>query len=243
MTPELWLVPLAAPAEHEARLRAQLDESERERLERFAFPWLRTRFVVAHAALRWVAARHLHVPPASLRFATGRYGKPYLPGCGLELSLSHTAHWAMVAVGHQPLGVDIEAVEPARAGPSMIRMVSSVAERAAFATMPAHAHALAFFRLWVRKEAVLKALGTGLSRPLDTIDVPLAAAAPPDGVVLRPLAAGESVQAPAPGVRWWLWDVPAPPDHLAALVVGQPEHEPPRPPGPVGRLTLADLDP
>ncbi len=234
MTPALWLVPLWAPPDRQAVLEAMLDPHEQERLRQFAFPWLRTRYAVAHAALRTVAARCLGTAPTDVRWATGPYGKPFPAGSGLELNLSHAGDWGMIAVGHRcPVGVDIEAIVPGRAGPEMIRAVTSTAERAAFAALPVREHPRAFFRLWVRKEAVIKALGTGLSRPLDTIDVPLAAEAPPGGVVLRP--------SPAPGVRWWLWDVPAPLGHLAALVVGQPEGEPPRPPGSPEWLTLDDL--
>ncbi len=249
MTPELWLVPLWAPAACQARLEAMLEPHEREQAERFAFPWLRTRYAVAHAALRTIAARCLGATPASLRWAARPNGKPWLPGAGLELNLSHTGDWGMIAVGHRyPVGVDIEAITPDRANPDMIRAVTSTAERAAFAALPPREHAVAFFRLWVRKEAVIKALGTGLSRRLDTIDVPLAADAPRDGVVLRPSEAdararGDRNGEPAPDLRWWLWDVPAPLGHLAALVVGQPDDEPPQPPGPLGWLGLDDLDP
>lgn len=237
MTPSTWLVHLSAPPDREARLHALLSPDERERMARFAFPWLRTRFAVAHAALRIVAARHGAGPPAAQRWGAGPHGKPYLrePAPPVELNLSHAGDWAIVAVGHdRPVGVDIEAIVPDRVSPAMIDMVSSPAERTAFASMPPHARAAAFFRLWVRKEAVIKALGTGLARALHTIDVPLVPAAPPDGVVLRP---------PLPGRRSWLWDVPAPTGHLAALVLDQPEGEPPRAPAPPGWLDLDDLDP
>jgi 4'-phosphopantetheinyl transferase len=237
--PALFLVHLWAPAERQAALEAMLEPLERERAERFAFPWLRTRYAVAHAALRTIVARRLGTDPTALRWSTGRFGKPCLPGTGLELNLSHAGDWGLVALGDRdPLGVDLEAIVPERASPEMIRAVTSPAERAAFAALPAREHAAAFFRLWVRKEAVIKALGTGLSRPLDTIDVPLAPAAPPGGVVLRP---SPSDGAPAPGVGWRLFDVPAPTGHLAALVVSQPAHEPLRPPGPPRWLTLDDL--
>lgn len=248
MTPELWLVPLWASAEQQARLATMLEPHERERLERFVFPWLRIRYAVAHAALRTVAGRCLGVPPASLRWAAGPNGKPWLPGSGLELNMSHAGDWGLIAVGHRHVvGVDIEAIAPNRASPDMIRAVTSTAERAAFAALPEREHAVAFFRLWVRKEAVIKALGTGLSRRLDSIDVPLAADAPPDGVVLRPSDADARARhgdpSTSPDLRWWLWDVPAPLGHLAAIVVGQPADEPERPPGPLGWLGLEDLDP
>lgn len=245
MTPAPWLVPLWAPVERQARLEAMLEPWERERLERFAFPWLRTRYAVAHAALRTVAGRCLGRSPTALRWTLGAHGKPGLPGTGLELNLSHAGDWGLIAVSDRhPLGVDIEAVAPVRASPEMIRAVTSTAERAAFAALPAREHAVAFFRLWVRKEAVIKALGTGLSRPLDTIDVPLGAEASADGVVLRPSDADARVRGgePAPERRWWLWDLPAPLGHLAALVVGQLEHEPPEPPAPLEWLTLDDID-
>ncbi len=236
MTPSLWLVHLWAPPAVEARLVARLEPAARERIARLMFPALRMRQAVAHVALRTVASRQLGVPFASLRWGAGRYGKPFLEGAELELNMTHSGDWAMIAVGPRyPVGVDLEAIVPERAGPSMVRAVTSSAERAAFARLPAHEHAIAFFRLWVRKEAVIKAFGTGLSRELSTIDVPLDAAAAPDGLVLRP--------SPEPGLRWWLWDVPAPLGYLAALVVGQPEHEAPQPPGPLQSLTLADLDP
>lgn len=235
LAPEVWLVHLWAPPPHEARLHALLEPEERDRLARFAFPWLRTRYAVAHAAVRTLAARHGAGPPAAQRWAKGPHGKPYLPGLPLELNLSHAGDWALVAIGHdRAVGVDLEAIAPQRVSPGMVRMVTSSTEAAAIARLPAHEHAAAFFRLWVRKEAVIKALGTGLARRLDTIDVPLQARAPPDGVVLRP--------APS-GARLWLWDLPAPTGYLAALAVQQPEGERPRAPAPLRWLGLDALDP
>lgn len=237
MTPSLWLVHLWAPPEREARLRELLCANERERMSRFAFPWLTNRFAVAHAALRVIAARHGAGPPATQRWTKGPHGKPSLVGVSprLELNLSHAGDWGLVAVGHdRSVGVDIEAIVPRRVSPEMIRMVTSSTERAAFDTMTEPARSAAFFRLWVRKEAVIKALGTGLARRLDTIDVPLQVEASPGGVVLRP---------PSPGERLWLWDLPAPLGYLAALVVRQPEDEPMRAPGPMQWISLDELDP
>lgn len=234
MNPQIWLVRLWAPPSMLDPLRDLLSEQERERAAAFVFDWLRPPFIVAHAALRVLAGRALGVDPGSLRFEKGRFGKPGLVGAPLELNLSHSGEWAMIALGYDaPLGVDIEAIVPDRVTPGMIDMVTSTTERAQFAAMDPARTAAPFFRLWVRKEAVIKALGTGLSRALDSIDVPLEPEAPRDGIVLRPV--------PEPGMRWWLWDLDAPLGYCAALVVQQPEGEPPRPPGAVQLLSLDAL--
>ncbi|MCA9707377.1 MAG: 4'-phosphopantetheinyl transferase superfamily protein [Myxococcales bacterium] len=236
MRPQLWLVRLWAPPERLVQLRALLSAQEREQADRFAFDRLRPPFIVAHAALRILAGRALGADPAGLRFAKGPFGKPHLVDARLPLNLSHAGDWGLVALGHRhEVGVDIEAIHPARVTAGMVRMVTSTGERATFDAMDPARWAAPFFRLWVRKEAVIKALGTGLSRPLDSIDVPLAPEAPPDGIVLRP--------EPEPGVRSWLWDVPAPTGYFAALVVRQPRDEPPRPPEPVRMLTPDALRP
>ncbi|MCX4241459.1 4'-phosphopantetheinyl transferase family protein [Paraliomyxa miuraensis] len=233
--PGAWLVHLWAPPEREARLLRLLSEDDRQRCARFVFPWLETRFAVAHAALRVIASRHGAGPPSQQRWTKGPHGKPALVDSAFEINLSHAGDWALVAVSHDgPVGVDIEALAPERVSPGMVKTVTSELERAAFATLCEPQHSAAFFRLWVRKEAMLKALGTGLTRRLGTIDVPLQTEAPPDGVVLRP---------PVPGRRPWLWDLPAPLGYLAAMVVLQPEGEPARPPGPLQWLSLDDLDP
>ncbi|MEM9462755.1 MAG: 4'-phosphopantetheinyl transferase superfamily protein [Myxococcota bacterium] len=235
MKPQVWLVRLWAPPARLDRLRRLLSPEERERADRFVFDRLRPPFIVAHAALRIVVARALGADPTALRFTKGQYGKPRLRDTALELNLSHSGDWAMIALGHEhPVGVDIEGIHPPRVSPGMIEAVTSTTERAAFEAMPPERRAEPFFRLWVRKEAVIKALGTGLSRPLDSIDVPLGPEAPADGVVLRP--------EPDPRLRSWLWDLAAPLGYFGALVVRQPRDQTPLPPEPVQVLTLDELD-
>lgn len=229
MRPQLWLVRLWAPPERLAQLRRVLSDDERAQADRFVFDRLRPPFIVAHAALRILLARTLDADPAALHFCKGEFGKPRLRDAPLEFNLSHAGEWALVAIGHQhAVGVDIEGIHPRRVSPGMIDTVTSTTERAAFAALDPARRIVPFFRLWVRKEAVIKALGTGLSRSLHSIDVPLGPRAPRDGIVLRP--------APEPGVRWWLWDLSAPLGYFAALVVRQPEGEDPLAPEPIERF-------
>ncbi len=236
MRPALWLVRLWAPPERLVRLRRLLSDEERARADRFVFDRLRPPFIVAHAALRILAGKTIGAPPPSLRFEKGEFGKPRLLDAPLELNLSHSGEWGLIALGFDhPVGADIEAIAPRRISDGMIESVTSTTERALFAALPPARVTASFFRLWVRKEAVIKALGTGLTRRLSTIDVPIDPDAPRDGIVLRP--------PPRDDMRWWLWDVSAPLGYLAALVVQQPRGEDPLPPQEVRFLSLDELDP
>ncbi|MEM7157288.1 MAG: 4'-phosphopantetheinyl transferase superfamily protein [Myxococcota bacterium] len=141
----------------------------------------------------------------------------------MEFNLSHAGGWGLLAIGaRRRLGVDIDVVRPARVTPGLIRTVTSSAEQIEFSRLSAAEQAYAFYRLWVRKEAVIKALGTGLSRSLATIDVPIGVEAPLDGIVLRPGLPERR--------RLCLWDLPAPTGWLASIVVEHEHGEVPSPP-------------
>ncbi|MEX1368272.1 MAG: 4'-phosphopantetheinyl transferase superfamily protein [Nannocystaceae bacterium] len=198
------------------------------------FPHLRTRYVVAHAALRWVAAGLTGRPARAVQWQLGPQGKPALADSGLQLNLSHSGDWAMIAAHERdPVGVDLEQIHPARATPSMFGSITSDAERAALQRLPSREREVAFFRIWVRKEAVLKVLGVGLSRSLSSVDVPVGVVASHDAVGLRPPLAADRTLV--------LWDLPAPLGYLAAVVIEQPRDEPPRRPDAVQTIELPEL--
>jgi len=211
----LFQLPLEAPPACVARLRRVLSVRELERAERFVFDRLRPPFIIAHAALRILLGRSLNRDPSRLHFEEGRYGKPFLAGRPVEFNLSHTGDRCLIAISERyPVGVDIERVELDRVEEGVLDIVTSPGERAAFQAMGAADRVMSFFRLWVRKEAVIKSFGAGLARRLDSISVPLGVHAPNDGVVLRP--------PPSPNTCCWLWDVEVPRSYVGAVVLLQP---------------------
>jgi 4'-phosphopantetheinyl transferase len=137
---------------------ALLSPDELARAARLRYTTHRDRFLLAHAFLRRCLALRLDVPPERVEFAFSPKGKPHVRG--LWFSFSHSGDLAAVAVSaQQVVGIDIEQVRPI-----------DVHTIAADHFTPAEAHALAasadpvayFFRLWTRKEAVLKAYGLGI---------------------------------------------------------------------------------
>lgn len=111
-------------------------------------------------------------PPAILR---GEHGKPYAADLdGIEFNLSHSGRHALIAVARQlPLGIDIEAEGRARSIDDIAQRYFAPAETAALRALPQALRNVAFLRLWTGKEAVLKALGHGLSYGLDRVEFEL----------------------------------------------------------------------
>ncbi len=157
--------PEAAPSD------APLDDEERRRADRFINPLHRRRFIQAHTVLRRVLAAYGAGAPESLVFVRDEDGKPRLTGAGPRFNLSHSGDGVAVAVADFDVGVDVEQVRPLADRDHLVARFFSPAENAAYEALSPDRRQLAFFRLWTRKEAYLKALGTGLRVSLDSFSV------------------------------------------------------------------------
>jgi len=98
-------------------------------------------------------------------------GKPYAPAlAGIDFNLSHARDHVLLAFArHQPLGVDLERIDRRLALEDLARRFFSAAEADALDALPAAERLPAFLRLWTCKEAVLKAIGEGISFGLDRV--------------------------------------------------------------------------
>jgi len=171
---DIWQVPLIARRSWIERNVAVLSDGERRRAARRIIPRDGDRFAISHIALRLLLSRYCDVPPAALSLVTDEFGKPRLSGdqaCRddagpLQFSLSHAADAALVAVTRKSaVGVDVERVRPwADVSGGGLAPFFCPRELAALRNLPPDALADALTRCWVRKEAVAKALGTGMIR-------------------------------------------------------------------------------
>ncbi|MFJ3901131.1 4'-phosphopantetheinyl transferase family protein [Streptomyces sp. NPDC090025] len=219
---EAWLLELdeaAAGPVRAAGAMAVLDERERARAAAFVRAEDRVLYTAAHVALRRVLGELLDVRPAELVFrrepcpCCGEpHGRPALDVPGLtepplHFSLSHTRGRVLIATAPVPVGADVEARPDPAAVPDLTTVLHP-AERAELAAeRDPFRQALAFGRIWARKEAYLKGLGTGLGRAPHLDDVRPSAAAPPPG--------------------WTLYDVDCGPAHHGAMAVASAAGPPP----------------
>ena len=175
------VVALDIPAAAQADARRLLSPEEAERADAFLRDQDRAHFTAARAWLRRSLGAYLGCAPDSVAFAYGEQGKPRLAdaeaGARLDFNLSHAGGHALLAVSAGvPLGADIEAVRPVEE--KVAERFFSAAEVRALLALPAAARLDGFFRCWTRKEAYLKALGSGLAAPLDGFAVSLAPGEP-----------------------------------------------------------------
>ncbi len=166
-TPAAWLA--ANPLDP-----APLDERERERAASFVRPADRAVYTAAHLMLRKVLGAYLDVPAAEVRFTRetcpccgAPHGRPAVDAPGApHFSLSHGGELVLLGVAAAPVGVDTEQL-PAEHTVSDVAEALHPDERREIMAAPPERRAAVFTRLWVRKEAYLKGLGTGLGRSPD----------------------------------------------------------------------------
>ena len=212
----IWRVPLDESLATEMRLMLSADECARA--DRFHFARDRNRFIVARGSLRLILGSYLNRAPAAVDFCYSDYGKPALSAespvvtNGITFNLSHANELALIAVTRdRQVGVDIEFIRPDFASEKIAERFFSRQEVEVLRRLPAGQQAEAFFNCWTRKEAYIKALGAGMSMPLDQFNVSLA---PGSAAALL-----GNLRDPAEVSRWSLQDLSPSPGYVAAVAV------------------------
>jgi 4'-phosphopantetheinyl transferase len=161
----LWRVDLASGEDELARLQATLSPAERARADRFASSRDRRRYTVSRATLRALLAAYLDQPPVALVFGYNAHGKPELQGDGaLRFNLSHSGERAVFAFARVEVGVDIERVRDDFDLAGVAERTFAPEETARMIALPDDRRLHAFFSSWTRREACLKAAGSGWSQ-------------------------------------------------------------------------------
>ncbi len=210
----MWSVALDQPARRLNLLSQALSADEQQRAGRFHVARDRERYIASRATLRAILGRYLDMKPASLAFTYGKQGKPGLAlshaGGNLEFNLSHSEARALVAVTRgRPVGVDIEAVRPVEEVKDVAARILSARELAEFERLTPAQQVPAFFSVWTRKEALVKATGLGFSTNVAEVEVTFALGQPARLVRLH----GDARAA----AGWTLRDVPTEPGYAAAV--------------------------
>ena len=213
----VWTLDLDAPPVPLGVAEATLTPDERARASRFLLERERVRHIFARGGLRLLLGHHLRRDPAAVPLRYSPLGKPRLAaeaGSALRFNLAHSGSRIVYALAlDRELGVDVERVRAIADTTDISRRFFSEAEHAALMSLRGPRRLLAFYRCWTRKEAFLKALGEGLTRPLSAFDVGVAPEAQPR--VLR--------AAWAPGGSWALSDLDVTPGYVGALAIeGRP---------------------
>lgn len=173
----VWCLSFALSEGQLARLGEVLTDDERERAGRYLHVPTRNQFVAARACLRLLLGSYLGADPTRLRLTQTNTGKPVLADGGLHFNVSHSGEVGLIALdGRGEVGVDVERVRAYPGNLDMADRYFTPGEVAALRRLPLGAREQAFYHVWTRKEAFLKATGLGLSYGLERFEVSV----PPD---------------------------------------------------------------
>jgi 4'-phosphopantetheinyl transferase len=213
--------------EHQAALDGVLTPDERAHVHRYRSGRAAAR--LSRGLLRLLLARYLDLAPAEIGIdrscpACGRpHGKPRLRGrsdaasSAIEFSVAHGGDLLVLAfAGNAPVGIDIEPTGASQdVSAELLDFALTPAERHRVQEAPVRQRQQVFLHHWTGKEAVLKALGTGLS-------------VQPQAVMLPPLPTGGTTSVTLPGSppqHLWLRDVDVGATHVCTLATGQEVRE------------------
>ncbi|TYC75452.1 4'-phosphopantetheinyl transferase superfamily protein [Stappia sp. BW2] len=199
------------------KLDSILIDEEQERSDRFHFERDRQVYIAAHAACRGLLSYCLGEPPRNWRFSVEDHGKPELicpPGQPrYRVNISHTRGLAAVALAREhDIGVDVEWLQRDAPADDLAKRMFAESERLKVKDATGPEKLETFLSFWTLKEAYVKAIGKGLSQPLDAFAFDLET----DEISFRDGLADTAA-------NWYFERYRPGPEHLMALAVRHPD--------------------
>ena len=215
----IWRVFLPAFESQKVWLEKLLSPEQVERGKRIIrFPE-KLNYTIRSAIIRLLIGKYLDISPLTVEFVASRLGKPAICATGIELGLefnvSHSEDWLFLAFCRDnPIGVDVECVKHDFPVMEISQRFFTSSEASLVANVNEKCRTEMFFRIWVRKEAYLKALGKGLHQDLKSFETPIV---PPVDCV----DSTNNDDCTCVGTfdeRWYFYDIPMNSGYCACLV-------------------------
>lgn len=160
----VWLAPL----DFDSNYYSILSEDEKVKAAKFRFLRDQHHYIKSHGVLRNILSAYVDNDPSALKFNISKYGKPFLMSQNKEhavrFNMSHSENVVCYIVSKDnEVGIDIEYIKPDFDWKTIAKLYFNPCEMLYLENLPRVDHDKAFFELWTRKEALLKAVGIGLN--------------------------------------------------------------------------------
>lgn len=149
------------------RLLSYVSTEKREKISRFhKFDDAQTT-LIADILIRYLLCKELKIRNNLLKFGTNEYGKPFLINYkDIHFNISHSYKWVVCCISTNWVGIDIEKISPIDI--SIAEQFFSKIEFEELNSKNTFEKEVYFYDLWTLKESYIKAIGKGLSIPLDS---------------------------------------------------------------------------
>ena len=156
------------------RFYKMLSDDEKDRAGKYHFEKDRNNYLVSRGLLRLILSKYLSIKAQEIIFEYNKYGKPYLKNNNLSFNIAHSSStFIMTVTKEYDIGIDIEFMRDDLEIINMANNFFSEYEIKELLSLDQTNRLEGFYNCWTRKEAFIKAVGKGLSIPLDSFDVEL----------------------------------------------------------------------
>ncbi|ADL51915.1 4'-phosphopantetheinyl transferase family protein [Clostridium cellulovorans] len=147
-----------------------VSKEKKERINRFLRYEDRVRGLFADLIIRYLIASEYRINNEEIKFIYNEYGKPLIRVLdNVQFNVSHSGDWIVCAIGDSEVGIDVEKIS--KFDYDIVKRFFSNIEAEAFLEVPEENRKELFYELWTSKESYIKAVGKGLSIPLNSFSV------------------------------------------------------------------------
>ena len=212
----IWRASLNLQLQEVNKLRNTLSSEEMVKASRFKSYEDRDRFIVSKGILRTILGSYLNTNPTRLEFEYNEHGKPFIKNTldtnNIHFNASHSRNIALYALTiKREIGIDVEYLRSKIEFERIARRFFSEKEFSMLISQPSESRLELFFDCWTLKEAYIKAVGGGLSIPLNRFEVTLKPGGTPKILEIN----GSHVEAS----HWSLYSLSPAPNYRGALAV------------------------
>lgn len=173
-TIHIWQADLNIDKKAQKKFLETLNAEEHIKANRYRFEKDRIQYIAGRGILRQLLSRYLSIHPKSIVFEYNKYGKPHLEYSDLQFNISHSGGVGVFGFTEKHLiGVDVELIKPDMDLLNVAEHFFAKKEIEQLLSLPSNRQCEGFFNCWTRKEAIIKAIGHGLSFPLNDFQVSL----------------------------------------------------------------------
>ncbi len=166
---DLWRISISQVKEKIKSLLQYLTPEEMLKFSKLKKEGDRLRYLVGKSYLKILLSRYLKCNPMDISFKEGLNKKPMLnESHKINFNLSHSKNWVVFGLCEEELGVDIEFIDSNFDFIPIINNWFSTPETHYIENAYSPRHE--FFKLWTRKEALLKATSVGMTQNLNAIN-------------------------------------------------------------------------